>query len=219
MRVLAPYETNDRPLLTVTPSEDYGAWLRSVLPEKTREYAPYIQLLHHVAEALIDYDCLLLHAAVIEVDGRAYAFSAPSGTGKSTHVALWKRHFGDRARIVNGDKPFLRRIDGTWFACASPWVGKENWQTKEDVPLDAICFLEQGSTNAIRPVDEKEETDRLVFQLDPPEDPKRTEAWLNLIGKLIKEAPCSLLTCTISSDAVKLAYQTLSGKDDWVNEG
>lgn len=219
MRVLAPYETNDRPLLTVTPSEDYGAWLRSVLPEKTREYAPYIQLLHHVAEALIDYDCLLLHAAVIEVDGRAYALSAPSGTGKSTHVALWKRHFGDQARIVNGDKPFLRRIDGTWFACASPWVGKENWQTKEDVPLDAICFLEQGSTNAIRPVDEKEETDRLVFQLDPPEDPKRTEAWLNLIGKLIKEVPCSLLTCTISSDAVKLAYQTLSGKDDWVNEG
>lgn len=218
MRVLAPYATNDRPFLTVSPSEDYDTWLFSVLPEQYKEYAPHTQLLHHVAEALIDYDCLLFHAAVIEVDGRAYAFSAPSGTGKSTHIALWKRHFGDRAHIVNGDKPFLRRIDGTWYACASPWAGKENWQTKEDVPLDAICFLEQSAANAIRPVGEKEETDRLVFQLDPPEDPKKTEVWLDLIGKLIEEVPCSLLTCTISNDAAKLAYQTLSGKDDWDHE-
>ena len=28
----------------------------------------------------------MMHAAAIEMDGGAYLFSAPSGTGKSTHI-------------------------------------------------------------------------------------------------------------------------------------
>lgn len=212
-RVLSPYVTSEEPLFEVKPKKSYGDWLSSVLPEWDDELVFQYQLMHHIAVGLLDYECLLLHAAVVEVDGVAYAFAAPSGTGKSTHVSLWKRHFGERAHIVNGDKPFLRRLDGTWYACASPWAGKENWQTREDVPLAALCFIERGDVNAIRPVGEKEEMDRLIFQLDSPEDPDKTDTWLGLVGRLIEEVPCSLLTCTISDEAVRLAYQTLSGEN------
>ena len=50
------------------------------------------------------------------VDDYAYVFSADSGTGKSTHTQLWLEHFGDRAYILNDDKPAIRLIDGKVYA-------------------------------------------------------------------------------------------------------
>ena len=46
---------------------------------------------------LIRFDGILLHSSCVVVDGYAYAFSADSGVGKSTHTQLWLKHFGDRA--------------------------------------------------------------------------------------------------------------------------
>ena len=34
-----------------------------------------------------------------------------SGTGKSTHILLWRQRFGERGDIINGDKLFLRRLN------------------------------------------------------------------------------------------------------------
>ena len=214
-RALAPYETSEPALFSVGPDAPYEAWARSVVPGRPEEEYLHSGLLHQVALGLLPYGCLLLHAAVVAVDGRAYAFAAPSGTGKSTHVGLWMRHFGGRARVVNGDKPILRRRDGAWLACAAPWAGKENWQTRMDVPLAGICFLERGDGNAIRPLGEREETDRLFAQLDPPGDPALTDAWLHLVGELVREVPSWQLTCTISAEAARLSYGAMSGRDDW----
>ena len=48
-----------------------------------------------------------MHGAVIEYEGNGYMFSADSGTGKTTHILLWRKFLGDKVKIVNGDKPFL----------------------------------------------------------------------------------------------------------------
>ena len=58
------------------------------------------------------YDAFWLHASVVEKDGAAYAFTAPSGYGKSTHTRLWLEAFGDRVRIINGDNPIIRLQNG-----------------------------------------------------------------------------------------------------------
>ena len=42
---------------------------------------------------------------LISFDGQGIAFAAPSGTGKTTHIKLWQRLYGDRVEIINGDKP------------------------------------------------------------------------------------------------------------------
>ncbi len=219
-RVFTPYRCDDAPRFTVTPDDDpgYAAYLRDMIPQIEDAELYLDQIMHGTAAGLLDYDCLLLHAAVVAVDGRAYAFSAPSGTGKSTHVSLWRRHFGDRAVIVNGDKPFLRRVDGAWLACASPWAGKENWQTRVNVPLDGVCFVERGERDAIRPLSAREVTDRIVAQIDPALDVARVDRQLRLIDRLISEVPCYLLACTVSPEAARLSYETLSGKEDWDDE-
>lgn len=220
-RVFGPYRCDDAPLFTVTPDDDpgYAEYLRELIPQLGDAELCFDQIMHSAAAGLLDYDCLLLHSAVVAVDGRAYAFSAPSGTGKSTHVSLWKRHFGDRAMIVNGDKPFLRRLDGRWLACASPWAGKEGWQTRVDVPLGGLCFIERADHNAIRHLDKCEVTNRIVAQVDPARDVARVERQLALIDRLMAEVPCYLLSCTISDEAARLSYETMSGKEDWNDEG
>ena len=57
--------------------------------------------------SVLKFDGILLHSSCIVLDGVAYAFSADSGTGKSTHTQLWLKRFGDRAHILNDDKPCI----------------------------------------------------------------------------------------------------------------
>ena len=52
-------------------------------------YLTQLALLRQLAEKGPAVGRFLMHAAVLEYDGRAYAFTASSGTGKSTHLLLW----------------------------------------------------------------------------------------------------------------------------------
>lgn len=96
---------------------------------------------------LIKYNGILLHSSCVVVDDYAYVFSADSGTGKSTHTQLWLEHFGDRAYILNDDKPAIRLIDGKVYACGTPWSGKYDYSTPKIVELAGICFLQRSETN------------------------------------------------------------------------
>lgn len=49
-----------------------------------------------IAEKLAPLRRVLFHSCVVEYEGRAFAFTARSGTGKSTHARLWMRYLGDR---------------------------------------------------------------------------------------------------------------------------
>ena len=44
---------------------------------------------------LLSHNGLMLHSSAVVMDGFAYLFSAPCGTGKSTHTNLWREAFGD----------------------------------------------------------------------------------------------------------------------------
>ena len=86
---------------------------RAVLDERIYP-TPYLESLsvyRQIARKILEYNGIIFHASVIEMEGKAYAFTAPSGTGKSTHCRLWLQAFPDKARIINGDKPLIRYID------------------------------------------------------------------------------------------------------------
>ena len=88
----------------------------------------------------VSFQAYLLHCAVIEYNGEGYAFAAKSGTGKSTHTRLWRELFGERAIMVNDDKPFLQITSSGVFAYGSPWSGKHGLATNVRVPLEGVCF-------------------------------------------------------------------------------
>ena len=173
-------------------------------------YLETLAVYRKIAEKMLEYDTILLHGSCIAVDGKAYIFTAKSGTGKSTHVSLWKKHFGEDVRIINGDKPILRFIDGRLYAFGTPWCGKECWHTNGFVPLKAICFLERASENTIRKIEPKEAIGRIFHQLLTPEDLSTVDALFPLLDRMLREVPCYLLGCNVSEEAAEVAYKGMN---------
>lgn len=169
-------------------------------------YAESICVYRDICRQLPNYDAFLFHSSVVECDGYAYAFSAKSGTGKSTHTALWIEHFGDRARIINGDKPIFRFVNGQLRAYGTPWCGKEGLNVNADAPLSAICFIERGSKNEISRIDESDAVVRMFSQILIPPEEADIDILFPLLEKMLISLPCFVLKCTISDEAVTVAY-------------
>ncbi|MCD8119356.1 MAG: hypothetical protein LUE29_07760 [Lachnospiraceae bacterium] len=163
-------------------------------------------LYRRVCLGMVDYDAFLLHAAVVAVDGWGYVFTAPGGTGKSTHARYWMQEFGDRAVMVNGDKPILRRMDGRFYVCGTPWRGKERLGNTDIVPLKGICLLERGLQNEIVPAKTDAVIDKIFHQVLLPEDAEQVVRQLDLMDLLIREVPVYLLKCNMSREAAQVAY-------------
>ena len=159
--------------------------------------------------ALIGFDGILLHSSCVVVDGVAYAFSADSGTGKSTHTQLWLKHFGDRAYILNDDKPAIRIIDGKPYACGTPWSGKYDYSTPAVVPLGGICFLSRSETNQIKPAD----TARAIYNIFSQTIRRLGENGMNKLmdnlNELFKLVPIYDLGCNMSDEAVLCSYNAM----------
>lgn len=173
-----------------------------------------VAILEQIVHQLIQHQAYFLHAAVVAVDGAAYAFTAKSGTGKSTHIRLWQQVFQERAIVVNGDKPFLQRRGNQLVVSGNPWSGKERWSTNITVPLKGICFLQRGEQNTIRRATEAEIVDQLFKQVVLPQDLMKMQQFLALIEWTMNEIPFYMLTCNISEEAVQVAYQGMKGNED-----
>ncbi len=164
-----------------------------------------------ICEKMPAFGVYLLHAAVVEMDGRGYAFSAKRGTGKSTHTELWQSHFKGRATVINGDKPLIRRApDGRFWAYGTPWCGKEGKQVNRKCPLTAVCFLEQGMTNRVTVTPTADTTARLLEATVLPPDKEGQDKMAALIGATVRDIPAFTLTCRPDIEAAEVAYEFLS---------
>lgn len=167
-------------------------------------------LYRKVALKMLDYDGFLLHSAVVALDGEAYVFTAPGGTGKSTHANYWLREFAGKAYILNGDKPIIRKIDGKFYACGTPWRGKERLGVAENVPLKAVCLLERGTENSIVKATSDEMIDTLFNQVLLPDDAEQIVKQLDLLNQLVREVPIYRLRCNMSQEAAVVAYNGMN---------
>jgi hypothetical protein len=173
-------------------------------------YLETLALLRKLAEILPSHNRILMHGASISYNEHAYLFTAPSGTGKSTHIRLWKKYLGDDVKIVNGDKPFISLEDEP-VIYGSPWAGKENWHRNCKMPLKGICFVQRGTTNSIRRIEASDCLSLLFKQVYLPADTLAAGLTLELVDMLIKKVPLYVLTCDMSEDAVRCSFESLTG--------
>ena len=166
-------------------------------------------VLRKVTEALFDYDTLLFHGSTIAVDNQAYLFTAKSGTGKSTHTRLWRELLGDKAVMVNDDKPFLKITEDGVLACGSPWNGKHRLGNNIQVPLKAICILERGEENSIKEISPKEALPMLIQQSARPADPKKMGKYMELIDRLTQKVKFYRMQCTMDPTAAQMAHDEM----------
>ena len=178
------------------------------------DYAEFICLYRKIAEQLPKYDCMVMHGASITYKDSALLFVAPSGTGKSTHIRLWKDVFDDDVDIINGDKPIVSVDDEDTTIYGTPWAGKENWHKNHKAPLNAICILKQSKHNCIKKVYPQEYLPLLLNQVYLPRDAETLKLTLELFNKLIARIPVYLLECDISQEAVMTAYNAIV-ENEW----
>lgn len=174
-----------------------------------RGYAEGVCLYRRLCLDILSKDALLLHAAVVEVDGKGYAFLARSGVGKSTHIRLWQEMLGDRLTVVNGDKPIVRLIDGKFYAYGTPWRGKEGYGSNTKTTLDALCFIERSEENFIEKQTNAQTVNKILKQVLLPADTQKAENTLDLLDKLVSHVPAFCMHCNISHEAAEICYNTL----------
>ncbi len=197
----------DADIVTFASEEQIDAELDIAENTTSRGYAEGICIYRNLCRELPKkFDAYLFHSALIEYEGRGYAFAAQSGTGKSTHISIWQKIFGDKVRIINGDKPIFRYMDGKFIAYGTPWCGKENFNINDSVELSAICFLERAKVNSIMKISPQEALMRLFYQLLAPEDIETVDTLFPLLDKTLSIVPCYILRCNMEDDAAIVAY-------------
>ena len=164
-----------------------------------------------VSEKLTEYGVLLFHGSAIAVDGEAYIFTAPSGTGKSTHTALWRRYLGDRAVMINDDKPLIRVGEDGATVYGTPYNGKHRLGTNSCAPLRAICILGRGERNEICEIDARDAYRTIVQQTLRPRSAEAMARTLALIDELKKHVRFYRLSCNMEIDAARVAYEGMRG--------
>ncbi len=210
------YMCTDQPLFTVSVSEEeLDQELKNTDPSlcTNRGYGESVCTYRKICHRLPQYDIFLFHCAAIEYGGKAYLFSAPSKTGKSTHIKLWRTFLKDRVSIINGDKPLIKQEeDGRYTVCSSPWAGKEGWQRNCSYPLAGICFLGQAPENSLVPLSRTESAQRALRQVLYPRDAFLLQKTLSLVDGVLKNTPVFELHCTISREAAALSFAALTGE-------
>lgn len=176
----------------------------------TDETAEYMLIGNAFYKSLLKYNGCLLHSSAVVVDNEAYLFSAPCGTGKSTHTGLWMKYLKDKnPYILNDDKPAIRIMEDGIYAYGTPFSGKYDISENKKVRLKGICFLEQSKINHIRKL-EPNEIVHLFFQ----ETFRNLEEdyllkFFDILDIIIKEIPIYKLYCDMSEEAVQLSYKTM----------
>lgn len=175
---------------------------------ETLENAQYLGTGVLFARRLLEYGGTYLHASAVVLNGKAYLFSANSGTGKSTHTEKWCRLFG--AVYLNDDKPALRLENDVWMAYGTPWSGKHDLSTPIGVPLGGIAFLKRGEVNEIKPMRPEEAVPRLMHQSLWQLNQQQMEKQLTLLDKLLRQVPVWELTCRNDDDAAIVSHHVMT---------
>jgi hypothetical protein len=181
-------------------------------PELSEETCEYIFTASAFYKSLILFDGIMLHSSAVVVDGKAYLFTAPCGTGKSTHTQLWLKKFGDRAFILNDDKPALRLEDGKFYAYGTPWSGKHDISVNCRAELGGICILSRGEVNKIERIKGKDAIIGIYSQTLRIKDVAYFDKILSLIDKLIERVGVWRLECNMDLEAAEISYRAMSAK-------
>ena len=215
-----PYLTDKAPEFFVDVTAEDLVFQQSLLDReaveegiKFRKFTdPFLEratIQRKVADQLLSQNTLMLHGSTVSVDGEAYLFTGPCGTGKSTHTRLWRELFGPRAVMVNDDMPFLEITPGGVLAYGSPWSGKHGLATNICVPLKGICFLRRGKENEISRISADSAMAELCHQTHTPEDPVLQEKSVALVGDLAKTVPLWEMCCNTDPEAARVSYSAM----------
>lgn len=193
-----------------------SAWERckQFFPNVSDDLGEYMYTASDFYKKLLLHGGFMLHSSAVVVDDKAYLFTADSGTGKSTHTGLWLKLFGDRAYILNDDKPAVRREEDGWYVYGTPWSGKYDISRNVRVPLAGIACIYRSDENCIYPYGGLEAIQSVIKQVNRPRQMEFRANLMELMDCLLTEVPIWKLYCNMDITAAQVSYRAMSGKDN-----
>ena len=214
LRQATDYLTDEPAEFTVAVTDaEREAERESMDVEFSDGYLESIAAYRKIAERLPEYGGFVFHGSVVSVGGVAYAFTAKSGVGKTTHTRLWLSEV-DGCHVLNGDKPIIRFIDGRPYAFGTPWRGKEGYGVNEMAPLGGIGFIKRSEKNYAKRLDPGSAVMGLITQIYMPRDGGAVGLTMTLADKLLGAVRLFELGCNMEKDAPRVAYSALVGNEE-----
>ena len=208
--IVKPCENPD--ISVFVSEEDIKAELERAKEPASPDYAEFLYIYRVIAEKLPEFDAFVMHGAAVSYKNQGYLFTAQSGTGKSTHIRLWREYIGKSVDIINGDKPIIKIENDGVFVCSTPWAGKEGWQKNRIFPLGCVTFLERSKNPYITQKTPAEYIPQIMNQVYMPKNAGSSARTLELIDKLLTGIPLYTLGCDISENSVKVAFEGMTGE-------
>ena len=191
----------------VYPEEDYKYLVEDDLKYSEGYYESF-SIYKEIGKKLPLYNAFIMHGAVITYQDKALMFTAKSGTGKSTHIKLWKMYFKNDVDIINGDKPIVRVFEDGIKVYGTPYSGKEFWHKNRSSFLHSICIVQRSNENIIQKISSEAAMIPLLRQVFVSTDCEESAGkTLELFNQLITSIPIYVLQCDISQEAVETAYK------------
>lgn len=172
-----------------------------------------ISLLRLAIECNLAYNNgISVHASCINYNGQAILFTAPSGTGKSTHASLWGKTMG--AKLISGDRPHLHVSATGINAYGVPWDGKEQIFLQENYPVLAMVEIRRANNNWLRKLNDKQAFSILLKQVMLPmwDDYVKFSAY-KTIKNITQTVPIYRLFCLPDTNAVELVKTAIYDKN------
>ena len=199
-KLAASYITDEAPIFTVSATEsEIEEEGKSEEGSFSEGYLESIVIYRKIAEKLPMYGAFVFNSAVLSYRGGAYAFTARSGVGKTTHTRLWIKEFAPEVHYLNGDKPIVRFVNGAPIVFGTPYRGKEGYGVNESNPLKSIAFVERATENSACVISAEAVAESLVTQVYMPRDPMAAINTLRLVNKLA--AAVKLVSIKVNMDA------------------
>ena len=152
-------------------------------------------------QSVLNFDGMVIHASTVKFNGKAVTFTAPSGTGKSTHTGLWKKYYPETV-VINDDMPAIRFIDDKVYAYGTPWSGKTDINENDRAPLEAMVFIERSEECSITELSPMDAFIRMMREIPIYPFKHQSDLMMSMMNKLFSKVPAYLLKCDISKDAV-----------------
>lgn len=150
-------------------SDDGSDAVFYVRPEKNKERLR-TDLFHAIRHAFLYRAAILgfyaVHSASVLYRDQVWLFSAPAGTGKSTHAGLWQSSFG--TPVLNGDLALLSMNGQGPVFIPVPWCGTSGIALNETHRLGGIVFLKRGPVNSAAVLEPEDRPLRLANRLISP---------------------------------------------------
>ncbi len=172
------------------------------------EYLETLAIYRKICDKASELGCFLMHGVLMSAEGHGILLCAESGTGKSTHAALWTKLLGDKCEIINGDKPLVRVIDGIPYAYGTPWCGKEEINVNKRVRLTDICFIKRSAENYVKKVEKSLITQTLIPHIHIPGNGDVLTV-LDSVDATAKNVMFYTVECNMDISAAKTAYDMI----------